>query len=56
MQRELIENIININAKIEDVCSSINKDKEAPILEIADYAVVGDILEIIPKLIEHLKN
>ena len=35
---------------------SINKDKEAPILEIADYAVVGDILEIIPKLIEHLKN
>ena len=35
---------------------SINKDKEAPILEIADYAVVGDILEIIPKLIEHIKN
>ncbi len=35
---------------------SINKDKEAPIFEIADYAVVGDVLEIIPKLLEKLKN
>jgi len=35
---------------------SINKDKEAPIFEIADYAVVGDVLEIIPKLLEKLKD
>ncbi|MGH2344441.1 MAG: electron transfer flavoprotein subunit alpha/FixB family protein, partial [Chloroflexota bacterium] len=35
---------------------AINKDAEAPIFEFADLGIVGDALQIVPKLTDAIRN
>ncbi len=39
-----------------DYIVAINKDDKAPILDVAHLALIGDIYDIIPKLIEKIEN
>jgi electron transfer flavoprotein alpha subunit len=39
-----------------DMVIAINRDREAPIFEVASYGIVGDLFQVVPALTDRLRE
>ncbi|HEX7627834.1 MAG TPA: electron transfer flavoprotein subunit alpha [Candidatus Methanoperedens sp.] len=45
-----------VGMQSSDVIIAINQDKNAPIFEVATYGIVGDVFQVVPAIIDHIRE